>query len=205
MPVALLPPVSGSGGEWSGQMPLTAARRYARGRLNSRWHRIRSGMQWPTGRISLSYWCGVQGSDSPSADGLWTADDLPAGESACGTCVGRALGAHQDEAPVGLPPLRFDPRWQVPPKFCPGSRDRDMWTSLGRSNSAGICLACGDAVAIRVVGRGYDAWGAGPIFHAPGEGLVEPCPFHAWQRLRLRGDRVACGCGWPYPQPAVAS
>ena len=197
MPVALLMPTSSSGGEWRGQMPLNSARRYARGRSNSRWHRIRAGMQWPSGRVSLQYWCGQQVSDSPDGDQLWTVDELPESELACGTCVGRALGAGQDDVPADLPPLRFDPRWQTPPRHCPGSRSERLWVQV--SASVGRCLACGEFVGIRAMGGGgYNYGYFGAVQHDPGPGLVAPCPFHAWHRLVRRGEDVACACGWPY-------
>jgi hypothetical protein len=195
MSVALMPPVSSSCGDWHGEMPLTAARRYARGKANSRWHRPRSGVQWPDGRISLHYWCGQTVSDAPGRDSLWNVDEISDGAPACGTCVGRALGAKQDEIPVGLPPLRFDPRWITPPRTCPGSRSHTLWVEFGR---VGRCLVCQEFVGIRAIGRGYNAWGAGPVFHEPGPGLVEPCPFHAWNRMKRYGDIASCACGWPY-------
>jgi hypothetical protein len=202
MPVALLPPVSSSGAAWRGQMPLLAAPRYVRGPSNSRWHRNRSGMQWPTGRITIHFWCGPSGHTSPQRDVLHFVDNIPAGEPACGTCVGRALGAGQDEVPADLPPLRFDPRWLAPPRFCPGSRSRELWQPVGSAaHSVGQCLVCGELVAIRAIGRGYNAWGAGPVHHTPGGGLVEPCPFHAWQRIVARDGRAVCDCGWP-PEPS---
>ena len=199
MPVALLLPTTSSGGAWTGAMPLTTARRYVRGPGNSRWHRPRSGMQWPNGRISLSLWCGPSLSDSADRDQLLTADEVPADQPVCGTCEGRAIGAGQDPSPDGVPPLMFTPRWQAPPRFCPGSASRDLWASLqSAARSVGTCLACGDLVSIRVIGRGYNAWGAGPIRHYPGAGLISPCPFHAWQRIVRRGDVAGCACGWPH-------
>lgn len=207
MPVALLPPVTGSGGEWRGQQPLTSAARYLRGPGNSRWHRIRCGVRYPTGSTNYTFWCGPGASESDNAGPLWLVDDLPADEPACGTCVGRALGAGQDKAPADLPPLRFDPRWQAPPRFCPGSRSRTLWEPVeGAHGSVGRCLACDQIVAVRVVGRGYNAWGAGPIFHAPGGRLIEPCPFHAWMRVVEDDGRARCACGWPAEQvPAEVS
>ena len=199
MPVALLPPVSSSAGTWNGEMPLTRARRYVRGPGNSRWHRVRSGYQWSTGRVTLNYWCGPFAQDAPGRNSLQYRDRLPAGEPACGTCVGRALGAKQDEQPADLPPLVFSPLWVKPPAICPGSRSRTLWTEIEEAHgSVGRCLACGDLVSIRTIGRGYNAWGAGPVYHAPGRGLIDPCPFHAWNRLIERVGGAGCACGWPY-------
>lgn len=181
-------------------MPLTSARRYARGRGNSRWHRVRSGVQFQghegrAGHVSLHYWCGVTGFDSYDNDRLWTVDELPPGEAACGTCVGRALGAKQDEAPADLPPLVFDPRWQTPPKWCPGSRSSRLWSHVAAS--VGRCLVCGEYAAVRAMGGPYDPRTA-LVAHFPGPEMVAPCPFDAWMRLTVRDGQVACACGWPY-------
>lgn len=194
MPVALLPPVSSSGGPWHGQKPLYSAPRYVRGRGNSRWHRPRSAAVWPDGRTIYAFWCGPSGTDGGKYGTIQLVDELPAAEPVCGTCVGRALGSGQEEIPAGLPNLRFDPRWLIEPRLCPGSRSRTLWTPVDR---VGRCLACGDLVPVRVVGRGYSAWGAGPVNHPPGKGMVDPCPFHAWQRLVERVGRAVCSCGWP--------
>lgn len=202
MPVALLPPTTSSGGHWHGQTPLNEAPRYARGRGNSRWHRVRCAVTYPpsygrdTDWTVYTYWCGPGASSNDKTGPLWHVDDLPPGEPVCGTCVGRALGAGQDDVPAGLPPLVFSPRWRTPPTKCPGSRSRTLWTELpGRR--CGQCLVCGDITPIRVVGHGYNAWGAGPTNHAPGSALVDPCPFHAWSQLGQRDGRAVCGCGWP--------
>ncbi|GGM53596.1 hypothetical protein ACFFX1_54810 [Dactylosporangium sucinum] len=204
MPVALLPPTTSGGADWSGQLPLTEAPRYVRGRGNSRWHRVRNAVLWTDGRTIYGYWCGPSGVDGGKWGPLWLTDDVPAGEPVCGTCVGRALGAGQDDAPAGLPPLVFSPRWQTPPAVCPGSRSRTLWTELP-GNRCGQCLACGDIVPIRVVGTGYNAWGAGPVKHAPGADLVEPCPFHAYSRITAVDGRAVCGCGWPGITEEVAA
>jgi hypothetical protein len=149
--------------------------------------------------VSINYWCGPGTSDGPGIDRLLYVDELPPSEPACGTCVGRALGAGQDEVPPDLPPLRFDPRWLKPPATCPGSRSRTLWEPLPNAHwNVGRCLVCGDIVGVRVVGTGYNAWGAGPINHPPGRALAGPCPFDAWNRLSLRNGQVACACGWPY-------
>ncbi len=204
MPVALLPPVSTSGGDWSGQRPLTEGPRYVRGRGNSRWHRPRNATTWPDGRTIFAYWCGPHGTDGGKYGPLWLTDEPPAGEPVCGTCVGRALGAGQDDTPAGLPPLRFDPRWLSPPARCPGSNSRTLWTPVG-GHRCGRCLVCGDVLPIRAVGRGYNAWGAGPVAHPPGTAMVEPCPFHAWHRLEPNGDTARCGCGYPGEVPCGTS
>jgi hypothetical protein len=201
MPVALLPPTTSSGGAWHGQVPLTEAPRYVRGRGNSRWHRVRSATVYPPrdvggGWTAYTYWCGQHVTDGGKSGPLWLVDDVPEHEPVCGTCVGRALGAGQDAVPAGLPPLLFSPRWQAPPIVCPGSRSRTLWTELP-GHRCGQCMACGDITPIRVIGHGYNAWGAGPVNHPPGDGLVEPCPFHAWSTLHEHAGRAVCSCGWP--------
>lgn len=202
MPVALLPPTTSSGGDWRGQTPLTTAPRYLRGRGNSRWHRVRSAVAYPPrqsgdGWTCYAYWCGQHVTDGGKSGPLWLVDDVPAGEPVCGTCVGRALGAGQDETPSGLPPLRFDPRWRTPPAVCPGSNKQDLLAPLDDRLRVGRCLVCGVTERVHALGRGYNAYGYGLVKHAPGAELVEPCPFHAWSQLRGVKGRAVCGCGWP--------
>lgn len=196
MPVALLPPFTRSMGRTAGDTPLNSGPRYVRGPGNSRWHRVRAGVQrerWTTWDL----WCGPfmqQRDDRP----ILTADELDAAEPVCGTCVGRALGAGQDEVPAGMPDLVFSPRWQTRPKRCPGSGSEDL---IGRPAvpaqlSVGVCLACGDMVAVRGMGRRYDPR-IGLTSHAPGDGLLVACPFHAWQYVvRRPSGRAGCRCGW---------
>ncbi|MER7280365.1 hypothetical protein ABT369_38610 [Dactylosporangium sp. NPDC000244] len=203
MPVALLPPTTNSGGAWSGQTPLTEAPRYIRGRGNSRWHRVRSAVIYPAGHVRAAdvtiyhYWCGPSGGSSGKAGPLWLVDDLPPGEPVCGTCVGRALGAGQDDTPAGLPPLLFSPRWQSPPTVCPGSNKQDLMVALNQRITVGQCLVCGAIERVHALGRGYNAYGYGLIKHAPGEDLANPCPFHAWSQLVERKGQAVCRCGWP--------
>jgi hypothetical protein len=207
MTVALLPPLSG-GLSNDGLTPLTTGPRYARTVDMSRWHRPRNGIRWPNDHIHYGFWCGAGGVHvRPGQYTVLLADRVPADDPVCGTCEGRALGAGQDDIPDGVPQLRFDPRYMEPPAKCPGSRDRELWTPIEDGHhSVGRCLACQAITAIRVVGRGYNAWGAGPINHPPGPGLYAPCPWHAWQRPTKSRDGTAavCGCGWlpTEPQPA---
>jgi hypothetical protein len=202
MPVALLPPTSTGLGDWRGQTPLASGPRYIRGAGNSRWHRTRAAViypacEWREQYTHYTYWCG-QGASSPNKMGpLWLVDELPADQPACGTCVGRALGAKQDDLPRGLPPLRFDPRWQASPALCPGGRNRDLVEPLDERLRVGRCIACGVLESIRAMGRGYDRYGYALVSHPPGPELCEPCPFHAWQRIVERDGKPACGCGWP--------
>lgn len=203
MPVALLPPTTSSGGSWSGQLPLNEAPRYVRGRGNSRWHRVRCAVTYPPmhgfgERTIYTYWCGPSGTDGTEKYGpLWLVDDVPAGEPVCGTCVGRALGAGQDDTPAGLPPLLFSPRWRTPPTVCPGSNKQNLMVALNPQITVGLCLACGSVERVHALGRGYSAYGYGLIKHAPSSDIVEPCPFHAWSQMVARDGRAACRCGWP--------
>ncbi len=200
MPVTLLPPITSSG-PWSPpgapkRTPITESLRYARTRGQSRWHRIRSGYEREGGDRTFNLWCGQTAQDgNVKAGPPLLVDELPVGDEACAVCVGKALGAGQDETPDGLPPLRFDPRWVKPPSVCPGSGDSGLWVEVPNSRSILRCLACGDLVGGRASGSPYNPrWGA--IKHRPGAGLVDPCPFHAWNHLRrLGGERVGCGCG----------
>jgi hypothetical protein len=205
MPVTLLPPISSGYGMWCGEQPLTTGPRYARGRGNSRWHRVRSATlypanppYWPDERTVYHWWCGQSATHNGKQGPLWLADDIPAAEPACGPCVGKALGAGQDEAPAGLPKLRFDPRYQQAPALCPGSGKQQLVEPLDARYKVGRCLACGVQDSIRALGRGYSSYGYGLVKHPPGPGLMPPCPFHAWLRLTRHADGgVACGCGWP--------
>ncbi|MGI5245076.1 hypothetical protein [Dactylosporangium sp. CA-139066] len=206
MPVALLPPVTTSGGNWYGQTALTTAPRYVRGRGNSRWHRVRSAIDNPAshGRgpwTTYNYWCGPFAQTSDDRGPLWLVDDLPPGEPVCGTCVGRALGAGQDDVPAGLPPLVFSPRWQAPPSTCPGSNRQNLVEPLDARLRVGRCLACGAHDSIRALGRGYSSYGWGLVKHAPGTDLIQPCPFHGWHRIVGKDGRAACDCGWPGGAP----
>ncbi|GGN39806.1 hypothetical protein FHR83_006636 [Actinoplanes campanulatus] len=201
MPVALLPPITSSGPQSWGtpekKTPITSAERYARCRGMSRWHRIRSGYQVEDGARTFNLWCGTFVSDRNAKAGPpLLADDI-GNDDVCAICVGKALGAGQDELPAGMPRLRFDPRWSTPPAVCPGSGDSGLWVPVPNSRNVVRCLACGLVLSGRASGGAYNPrWGA--VRHAPGEGLVEPCPFHAWNHLRRGdGEQVSCGCGWP--------
>jgi hypothetical protein len=197
MAVALLPPITSSLNRPDAE-PLTEAPRYVRTGAMTRWHRSRCGYRDKHGTV-LHTWCGggciiLDGDQRSTRLGIGV-DEVPTGEPVCGVCVGKALGAKQDLLPAGLPLLRFDPRHLTPPTLCPGSRNRDLWEPLNTRGNVGRCLACQDVVPIRAVGRGYSAYGAGPTNHAPGNGLFEPCPWHAWMYASLRqGGSVGCSC-----------
>jgi hypothetical protein len=202
MPVALLPPIT-SGGTWGTptRPPLTEGPRYVRTRNATRWHRVRAGYQHDRDEhITWILWCTKGGAGA----NVIAADEIPAGDDVCGPCVGKALGAKQDDTPPGLPSLRFDPRWLTPPSLCPGSGRESMFVEI--SARVGQCKACGEVLPTRYSGgRGYSTWSTyGVVKHAPGAGLVEPCPWHAWRHLRSRGDTAGCECGWQSPSRAAA-
>ncbi|MEU0078633.1 hypothetical protein ABZY58_12105 [Micromonospora tulbaghiae] len=196
MPVALLPPFTRSMARDLTAVPLNSGPRYVRGPASSRWHRVRAGVQ-RTDRTTWDLWCGPfmqQRDDRP----IRTADHLDPGEQVCGTCVGRALGAGQDDVPAGMPGLVFSPRWLNPPKLCPGSGSEQLIGPRPESShrSVGVCLACGDLVGVRCMGRRYDTR-VGLTSHEPGAGLLPACPFHSWQYVVLRpSGRAGCTCGW---------
>lgn len=197
MPVALLPPLGSTSHRPPEATPLTTGPRYVRGQGNSRWHRVRCGYT-QRGRTLFTFWCGPHLWDTPPDRRAWLTDDLPEHEPVCGTCVGRALGAGQDQVPSDLPPLVFSPRWLTPPRWCPGSRSEDL---IGEppgpaQGSVGLCLACGDLVAVRAMGGPWNPR-YGLQRHPAGPGLVPPCPWHGWQFIGLSRDGSAgCRCGW---------
>ncbi|WBB94260.1 hypothetical protein [Verrucosispora sp. WMMC514] len=201
MPVALLPPVTGGSHRFPDAVPLTEGPRFVRGPRSGRWHRPRAAVRYP-GRLVWALWCGPHLFDTEQVPVL-RSDETPADGPVCGTCVGRALGAGQDETPTGLGELVFSPRWQEPPRRCPGSRAWDMFDRPDTAHgSVGACLACGDLVAVRSMGGPWNPYAA-PIEHVPGPGLVSACPFHAWQHIRRRPDgRAGCVCGWHDEAPA---
>lgn len=184
MPVVLLPPFTIGCGDWNGvDTPLAEGPRYVRGPGHSRWHRPRSGVRmrrW----TSLHLWCG-QGT---FLDNVITADEVPEAEPVCGTCEGRALGAGQDETPAGMPRLAFEPRWLTPPAKCPGAGRSALFEPVGR---VGRCLLCGEMLPVRATGSWHNP-DYGVVAHKPGPGLVPPCPWHGWRRLRANG----CACGY---------
>ncbi|MFB7832047.1 hypothetical protein [Streptomyces sp. NPDC056056] len=199
MTVLLLPPVTGSTVDL-GVEPLAVGPRFVRTRAMSRWHRPRTGVQFPEDRVSYIVWCGqIVGSHRPG--GLLTAEEPPAGHVVCATCEGRAIGAGQEQQTPGGRPLVFSPQGLTPPRHCPGSR-----TALYRllsGGTTGACLACGDTHPLRAMGGPYDSRYA-IVQHGPGAGLVAPCPFHRWRQPRLDGDGVRCNCGRPMPAPKGA-
>lgn len=186
MTVALFPPITGSAIGLDVE-PLAEGPRFVRTRAMSRWHRVRSGVRYGDGRTVYSLWCtgAVQG------DFLST-DDAPAGETVCGLCDGKAVGAGQEERGPDGRTLVFQPRHITPPKNCPGSR-RSLYEELS-GGRVGRCLVCGATEPLRAMGGPYNSRYA-IVQHPTGQGLVAPCPFHRWRQLTVRDGRVGCDCG----------
>lgn len=189
MTVALLPPVTSCPGAYLvGAEPLVEGPRFVRTRAMSRWHRVRSGVRYATGRLVYNLWCNgfVQG-DFLSRD---TAAD---GEPVCGMCDGKAVGAGQEtDGPAGRT-LLFSPRHLEPPANCPGSRSDRLYEELP-GGRAGRCLACSDTHPLRAMGGPYNPRYA-IVQHPTGHALVAPCPFHRWRQLTARNGLVVCTCG----------
>lgn len=183
--IALLPPLTMSG-PWGHQhlRALTEGPAYLRSRDSHRWHRTRSGTLFvDDGRISWHTWCG----QNVYSGRCLTAERPDGLIPVCGTCEGRALG-HDPQRPD----LVFLPRLLTPPAKCPGSGRSQLFGQV--AETVGRCLVCGQYAAIRAMGGPYDGY-VGLTSHAPGAGLVEGCPFHAWRCLRRMPDgSVACGC-----------
>ena len=192
MTVALFMPVSQGPGAGCGQEPLLEGPRFVRTRAMSRWHRVRSGVRHiGQDRISYHLWCG---NGYVSGDFLARDEPLP-GETVCGPCDGRAVGAGQElDGPAGRE-LTFTPRYSRPPKNCPGSR-KALFVELP-GGRVGSCLVCGDMQPLRSMGGPYNGR-FGIVRHNPGAALVTGCPFHAWQYIGLRDGQLVCQpCGTP--------
>lgn len=192
MTVALFPPYTTSLPAGPGQ-PLAEAPEFVRTPGMSRWHRPRSGVAYPDGRRSYHVWCGqligcILRAGGALAVDVRPADDLPV----CGTCDGRAAGAGQIPGPDGRR-LAFTPRWQTPPRWCPGSRSGRLYAPLP-GGTAGRCLACSDTHPLRAMGGPYASRTA-MVQHPPGAELLPPCPWHAWRQFTATNGRPHCACG----------
>lgn len=169
---------------------LTEGPAYVRSRTATRWHRIRSATRelrewdYPNVHEVFHHWCGTTSFGSRAI----LTDEPPADEYRCGTCEGRAAGAERADM------LRFDPSTADIPTRCPGSRTDRLYADVGTSGRVFRCLVCGEPVGGRYAGGPYSGrWGL--VNHAPGPGLIAPCPLHGWLRLVVADGKAACACG----------
>lgn len=161
----------------------------------TRWHRVRSGVQYPHfDHPSYQAWCGqaLTGGGRPAVVDVPT-DGMPL----CGTCEGRAAGAGHT-SPVTLPDdvdLLFRPNRLTPPRWCPGGGPYGAARHLGEKVGHRVirCGACGELVA-EINAYGWNARDGVPRRHEPGPGLVPGCPLHAWRHLVRTVEGVACEC-----------
>lgn len=189
--IELIPPITGSLGLSSarGDRALSHGPNFLRGRESEYWHRPRSGIAMRGDRIVWHYWCGV----SAHADTVIERSDPPQGEPVCGTCEGRAIGAGM-VAGNSDHDLKFTPRYQAPPKVCPGSGTdhAGLWTRV--APRVGRCLVCGTWEPIRWRSS-YDGGEEKLASHQPVRDLGPlRCDFHGWQQLVARDGVVVCAC-----------
>ncbi|MCK2024603.1 hypothetical protein KZC52_16870 [Microbacterium sp. kSW2-24] len=183
--------------ERNGATVLTEAPMFGRTKKMSRWHVPRTGTVYANGRISYGVWCSA--SYLTVGDALLT--DVPDDSvPVCGTCVGRAQGAGHALPVVEVTHaagIVFEPRFVRRPRTCPGAK-RSSWHAV--NHRVGRCIVCGEYMPIRAKGGPYDGFTA-LVAHAPGAGLVDPCPLHAWDRITADG---ICSCGHP-PVPLATT
>lgn len=186
MTVNLFPPVTSHPGHVDGE-PLTEGPRFVRTGAMTRWHRVRSGIRYTTGRTVYNLWC----NGYVAGDFLARDEPLP-GEPVCGMCDGKAVGSGQEtDGPPGRD-LLFQPRHIKPPRNCPASR-RGLFEELP-GGRVGKCLACGDLQPLRAMGGPYNGHYS-IVQHPPGSALVPPCAFHRWSQLTAVDGHVRCACG----------
>ncbi|WP_033818902.1 hypothetical protein [Kitasatospora sp. MBT63] len=199
MTVALFPHTSSFGMYGAEDEPLATGPRFVRTERMSRWHRVRSGVRYGTGRTVYSLWCGSSVFD----DRFLSRESLPAGDVVCATCDGRAVGSGQEPVGPAGRTLAFTPLGLTPPVHCPGSRS-DRLTRAIPPGTVGRCLACGDLHPVRAMGGPYNGRAA-IVQHPPGGRLVKPCPFHRWRYLDAQPDgSIRCSCGRELTAPAGA-
>lgn len=211
-PFPLEPPYSRSYGHHEAEAVMEGPL-LARSRGMTRWHRVRSGVQFKgtLDHLSYQFWCGQTGSGAATG-GVATRDTLPTdGLPICGPCEGKALGAgYNGTAAIisGETLLLFEPTSQTKfktPKVCPGSRDERLILEPDMISDPRVkkCGACGLHVPVGSGhSRGYDFRGPKLKDHAP-LSLPSPCPFHAWDQLAIADDgTVSCSCGREIEQVA---
>lgn len=201
--VRLEPPYTRSLGSCADMAPLTRGPRLIRTHGMGRWHRPRSGVHISRrgGRTVFHMWCG----QSVHFGDAITAADLPSEDLLCGTCEGRACGAGYPATGAPLnEALLFEP-WSSapPPARCPSHR-LGAWQFEHLPYGVFACPVCGEATRTRAAGGPYNSH---LIIegHAPGPGLIAPCPFHRWDWPALRDGVAGCGCGAPRRPQAVGS
>lgn len=197
--VRLEPPYSRSGASashYADMLPVLRGPRLVRGSRSGRWHRPRSAIHFISqGRTSFQLWCGQHASSTD----VITGTEVPDGDPLCGTCEGRAIGA--GHPPIGvelLAALVFEPASRFRrPAVCPAA---SMFISdqLARSvpwRASFPCPACEDHTKLRGAG-GWSNPHVKIAGHPPVGQLVDPCPFHGWDRLTMRPDhvRAVCAC-----------
>ena len=159
----------------------------------TRWHRVRSGVQYPHFQHATFHaWCGQTITDENRP----AAVDLPVdGAPLCGTCEGRAAGAGHPSPLGGAVALRFDPERLTPPRWCPGGGPYGAARHLGQMVGHRVvrCGACGELLP-EINAYGWNPRYGQPRRHEPGPGLVPGCPLHAWRHLIQTSEGVACEC-----------
>jgi hypothetical protein len=202
MTVRLLPPTSSSIGlPGPDAEPLADGPRYVRTERMTRWHRVRSGVRYGSGRTVYQLWC----TGAVFDDRFLSREKLPAGATVCGPCDGRAVGSGQEPAGPAGRTLTYAPRDIASPSVCPGSRVERLTQAIP-PGTVGRCLACLDLHPVRAMGGPYNPRAA-IVQHPPGGALVEPCPFHRWRYLEATpegGLRCTCGRDLREPYPAAA-
>jgi hypothetical protein len=177
--VQLLPSFTRSLWTYDHMEPLDTAPNYVRSRDATRWHRARSGHQFPDGRLSYTYWCGVN-------SGNLGVEEIPQGDLLCATCEGRFRAQLDQDGNRWV----FTPQASLPPTSCPASGKAIVPESWRGGEFP--CLVCGEPVKARAAYR-YFA-GVKVTRHKAGPNLMDPCRYHGWQYLTLNGDQVVCYC-----------
>lgn len=189
----------GRGSAKNGDIALKRALTYGRTSSMSRWHIPRDGVLRDDTQRIYSTWCSATMLRPDDGSALMV-DEITDGVPVCGPCVGKATGAGHQLSVVAVQHeggLIFEPRHMRRPKTCPGSQYRD-WHHV--NFRVGRCWVCGEYMPLRARGGPYNS-DVFLVAHEPGIGLVDPCPFHAWDSITAEG---VCSCG-SASVPVVAS
>lgn len=171
---------------------LRKAPTYGRNAAMSRWHVPRTGTLRDGVMRSFTIWCSaaILRPDDLKRPALMVdeiTDDVPV----CGTCVGKATGAGHAVPAIAVEHeggLIYLPHQVRIPSTCPGS-NYITWHEV--NVFVGRCLVCLDYMPIRH-SRGYETGYSRLRVHTPATTLVDPCPWHAWDRITAEG---ICSCG----------